>query len=321
MSGVLLHRSGYVFSATADAPPVVAILPALDVVISVRLGDDPTPCQMLWQFLNRSQPQPLPYVVDDRLGLGVPRPATDQERQAIPAALESACLGPQDRPRIDWSGLQFQDTAHVDEIPIRTYGCSVGVIRDRNEPRGISLRATYSFEHRWSESVLLAREVAARWPDLFRWIGVGHRFVPVSMHSVHFEAATEVIRSRSKRFLAVDVGDLFGFHSSVWQYQVRAPLWTMVLSSRMLERIGGRAHARAQCDGVLQCEPLGESLLIQAGDIPFRGDVNRREDLLPYRMLDRLLMPVRPAGGVFLLPPWDEDAAMEWLQRFQHTAP
>src|SRR5258705_6681195 len=96
-----------------------------------------------------------------------------------------------------------------------------------------------------------------------------------------------------------------------------SPLWTMVLSSRILERIGGMAHARAQCDGALRCEPLGESLLIQAGDIPLRGDVNRREDLLPYRMLDRLLMPVRPTGGVFLLPPWDENAAMEWLQRFQ----
>src|SRR2546422_5235532 len=148
--------------------------------------------------------------------------------------------------------------------------------------------------------------------DLFSWIGVGYRFIPVSMHSARFEAATEVIRSRSRRFLAVDVGDLFGFHSSVWQYHVRTPFWTVVLSSRVLQRIGGIAHARSQCEDPLRCEPLGQSLLIHAGDVPVRGDVNRREDLRPYRMLDHLLMPVRPAGGVLLLPPWDEDAAMEW---------
>ena len=114
--------------------------------------------------------------------------------------------------------------------------------------------------------------------------------------------------------------DLFGFHSSVWQYHVRTPFWTVVLSSRVLQRIGGIAHARAQCEDPLRCEPLGQSLLIHAGDVPVRGDVNRREDLRPYRMLDHLLMPVRPAGGVLLLPPWDEDAAMEWLQRFQTTS-
>jgi hypothetical protein len=193
----------------------------------------------------------------------------------------------------------------------------VGAIQDWNEPRGISLRTTYPFDHRWSASVLLVRELAAQWPDLFSWIGLGYRFVPVSMHSARFDAATEVIRSRSRRFLAVDVGDLFGFHSSVWQHQVRAPLWTMVLSSRILQRLGGMSGARVQCDASLRCEGLGDSLLIQAGDVPLLGDVNRREDLLPYVMLDRLLMPVRPDGGVLLLPPWDEAAATEWIQRFQ----
>jgi hypothetical protein len=87
----------YVFSSRPGAPPVVAILPALDVVISVRLGDDPRPCQLLWELLTRSLPQPLPFVVDDRLGIGGPRPATHEERYAIPAAFESACLGPRQR--------------------------------------------------------------------------------------------------------------------------------------------------------------------------------------------------------------------------------
>jgi hypothetical protein len=308
---------GYVFSSRGGAPPVVSILPSLEVVVSVRRGDDPSACQMLWECLARSHRRPLPYVVDDRLGIGVPRSATAQDHEALSDALKCACFGPEQRPRIDWSGLQFQDAAHVDEVPIRTQSCSVGAIRESNEPRGISLRVTYPFDHHWSDSVVMARDIAARWPDLFRWIGVGLRFMPVSMHSGQFEAATEVIRGRSRRFLAVDIGDLFGFHSSVWQHQIRTPLWTMVLSPGILDRIGGMAHARAQCDSPLRCEALGASLLIQAGDGPMRGDVNRQEDILAYRMLDRLLTPVRCRGGVLLLPPWDEVAAIDWHERFQ----
>jgi hypothetical protein len=321
MARAAVHNEAaeYVFSWTAATPAVAAIRPALEVVISVRLGDDPGPGQALWQALARSQPQPLPYVVDDRLGLGAPRPATDEERDAIVDALECACIGPREGRRIDWSGMQFQDTAHVDEIPSRTCACSVGSIRSRLDARGICLRATYPFSHRWSDSVVLARELAAGWPDLISWIGLGYRFVPVSIHSAAFEAATEVIRNRSRRFLAVDVGDLFGLHSSVWQSQVRTPLWTMVLSSRILQRIGGTAHVLRQCEGSLRCEPLRGSLFVQAGDVPLCGDVNRREDVRPYRMLDRLLAPLRAAGGVLLLPPWDEDASIAWLQRFQQT--
>jgi hypothetical protein len=36
-------------------------------------------------------------------------------------------------------------------------------------------------------------------------------------------------------------------------------------------------------------------------------------------MLDPLLMPVRPDGGVLLLPLWDDATATEWLQRFNNT--
>jgi len=312
-----LHRHGCIFSSRPGSPPIVAILPTLEVIISVRPGDDPEPCNVLWEAMTRGQSRPLPYVADDRHGIGGPRPSTAQEHQAIAMAFEAACLGPQQRQRINWSGLQFQDTAHVDEIPVRTNACSVGALRSLEESRGISLRATYPFAHPWAESVVLAKRIATHWPDLFSWISIGYRFVSVSMHSARFEAATEVIRNRSMRFLTVDVGDPFGFHGSVWQYQIRTPLWTMILSSRILQRLGGDTLVRTQCHGPLQCEAVGEGLLIRSGDSPMLGDVNRREDILAYQKVDRLLKPVRADRGVLILPPWDEGTSARWLQRFQ----
>ena len=95
------------FSSGLDKPPIVQILPGLEALVSVRLGDDPSRLWEFWKRLVRDiQPQTT-HVFDNRPEDGALQPATDNHKNSVRQAFEAACQGPGETHRIDWSTLNL----------------------------------------------------------------------------------------------------------------------------------------------------------------------------------------------------------------------
>ena len=61
---------------------------------------------------------------------------------------------------------------------------------------------------------------------------------------------------------------------------------------------------------------MGDAIVLQAGDAPEPGDVNRLDVPMSYRRADQMVRPVRARAGNFSMP-WDERTTEEWLTRFE----
>jgi hypothetical protein len=100
---------------------------------------------------------------------------------------------------------------------------------------------------------------------------------------------------------------------------IKCANWLTLLSTEQVESLGG-VEAIAQTVGKeVTLHPLPHGLLIQAGPQPELGDVNRREALLLYRRVGRLVAPLRSE----IHPPFlkvdgvvSEGDTDEWLARF-----
>ena len=128
-----------------------------------------------------------------------------------------------------------------------------------------------------------------------------------------------LIHRRSKRFLGVDVGDLFGFYLSKMTGQLRTVGFVTVLAPALLESIE-LVRPDASVD-LLSTTSVAGSLFVQAGGEPSVLDVNRSEPRDAYRAADTLCSPLRITGGINFFAPWDEKATARWLDRLQSGRP
>ena len=307
------------FSSGLDKPPIVQILPGLEALVSVRLGDDPSRLWEFWKRLVRDiQPQTT-HVFDNRPEDGALQPATDNHKNSVRQAFEAACQGPGETHRIDWSTLNFVDNSDSDGLPEYSSSCSIGWIESADAPRGLSLRVTLPFDYPLDKLVVVGRELATNWPGLWRWIGVGYRFVPVCWHSKFTEDARKIIYYRSRRFLGVDVGEQFGLYTSFWQDWIRTVHWCTIVSRSLLDKLPEKASLYNHNTLPIEIEPIGNSLLFRAGPKPSLCDVNRQDNITDYSTTDQFLRPIRAARHVNFLPPWDAESTGAWLERFNFS--
>ena len=126
----------------------------------------------------------------------------------------------------------------------------------------------------------------------------------------------------SHRWYGIDVESL-----STTIYAVRQGLksagWLTLVGSRWLATLGGTEALTAVLPAAITVHPLPSGVLIQAGPRPLMGDVNRQEDLGPYRAVGRVLAPIRsPEHPRYLfkeaLENEDDGWTQQWLARFDH---
>ena len=96
--------------------------------------------------------------------------------------------------------------------------------------------------------------------------------------------------------------------------------WLTLLGPDLAARIGGADALRASLPKEVIVRPLGDrNLVLQAGNAPDTGDVNRKSILPLYREVGRRLRSLRPKTAVLEEVPIDglsEENQAEWLDRF-----
>ncbi len=102
--------------------------------------------------------------------------------------------------------------------------------------------------------------------------------------------------------------------------------WLTMLGTPLVDRLGGRETLRARLPDAVQIHPTAYGLVLQLGDAPVIGDVNRQDRLPLWRETYQVLKPVHEPvieawmtrGTKFDLGLDDEDEKTEaWLRRFE----
>ncbi|MDY6993351.1 MAG: DUF3396 domain-containing protein [Pseudomonadota bacterium] len=296
------------FAIQADSPPVVAILPGLEVLVSVRLGCNVSPLISLWERLFQEVKAQLTYTYDNTSKTATP--LHQRSYRDIEQAFKTVCQGYQTEHPIPWATYCFTDAP--EGIAHYSCTCALGWITSANQDRGLSLRLTVPPHYPWAQLTHLGYELARDWPQLWRWITVGYRFVLVPWYSPQLEDAFLVLYHRSKRFVAVDIGDYFGLLASYWQNHLRTINYLTIISDDLLNQ----CHIDPLAPQALfQKIPIENHMAFQIGEKPILGDINRREQLSGYQAVNQMLKPICTSESV-ALPPWNLETTMAWLNRF-----
>lgn len=305
----------HTFAAEPEAPPVVAIRPCVEALLSVRLGGDPAPYRAFWDALSTPVRPWTCNVFDNRPGEGALQPASEQHVSAIDDALSAAARGPEAGPTITWATTMFVSSMDPDEIPEHSTAISIGWIQSPTAPRGLSLRITTPPTADWNALAALAERLADTWPHIFRWITVGHRFVTVPWHSQLLPEALSIVHGRSGRFRGVDVGDPFGLATSFWQDRLRTVGWLTIVSRALVDEVAPGLDPAAVASEGVDVKRVGSGFVLRAGESASMLDRNRRDNPSCYQRVDRFLAPLRAREGVYFLPPWTERESRAWLHR------
>ena len=98
--------------------------------------------------------------------------------------------------------------------------------------------------------------------------------------------------------------------------------WLTGIDTKLLDRVGGLAHARRKCGAEVHIHQYSGGVVFQAGDRPVLGDVNAADVPAAYRRVSRVLRPLRfnayTSSDFIPVPPEVDgaDATQAWISRF-----
>jgi hypothetical protein len=125
----------------------------------------------------------------------------------------------------------------------------------------------------------------------------------------------ERIYAISRRYLGIDFGQPHMF-ANFMPHGIKCVNWITILGDEWVTKLGGVKKLSAALDRDSPLVKLDHGVMIQAGDAPRFGAVNRREDMSAYRRVGGLLKDVRVpdqrAGR------YDEIGGTENTQRWLH---
>lgn len=128
---------------------------------------------------------------------------------------------------------------------------------------------------------------------------------------------SSTIATASRRFSGLDLGRPLMFARMLTEH-VKRVSWLTGVGNDLLPRVGGIDGVRKALAGDAIVHSLDHGVLIQAGDHPRLGDVNRQEDMTPYEAVGRVLTPLRIPPSVLGVynGVGGTDNTREWLARF-----
>lgn len=294
-----------------QAAPAVAITPCLEVLCSVRTGDDPRFVQGLFRRMSSEMMGVACYRWPEPAGSEESRRAASTDWDEGLDALTVACG--RSGHAIHWASLTFADQANASVPPGHSCTMALGWIEQPDAPRGISLRITKVGPGAWAQLEQLADELTHGWPGLIHWATVGPRFVPVFGPPERLAEGLCVIQGAARRFLAADVGDPMDLYASVWQGALRTVSWITIVGLPL----AGQVNLTAGRLEHVEVSRSGGSWRLRAGVEPRLCDVNRRELRAPYQQADQLLRPVLAQDQVVFPRPWNRESTQQWLGRWE----
>lgn len=147
----------------------------------------------------------------------------------------------------------------------------------------------------------------------------GLAVIPHVAHSKARESRSELsVYAIARRFPGLEV-DYPVSHLRHLGTGIKGVNWLTVLSDSWLEASGGKASLRTQLDESFVFHDFSGGTIIQAGPHPQLGDINRRDIPEHYRVLSRLLKPIRAAYPDVLQADaegFDDARTQQWLSRF-----
>ena len=165
-------------------------------------------------------------------------------------------------------------------------------------------------------------ELVQRWCN---WISPYHGYAGIGIISPLDENASKkaepLVYALAQRFPGLEVD--YPVHQVIHLKEgIKGVNWLTVLGNKWVEEVGGRGHLREQLSGDFVFYDYVEGLIIQAGPHPQFGDVSRKNVPKQYRILSRLLKPIRVDYPVALQhthsnqDSMDKERTSEWFARF-----
>lgn len=148
-----------------------------------------------------------------------------------------------------------------------------------------------------------------------RWGTAGYTYAAWELSD--FSVPRARVHSHARRYPGYDVG-YFAGDMSFWYNELRTVSWYTFLGENFEKRLID-ARKELVSRSPLSVGRAGETLYVQAGPQPERGDVNRLGYPAAYIAADKLLRPVRaPDGAPFVfMDRWTESRITEWIRRFE----
>ncbi len=150
------------------------------------------------------------------------------------------------------------------------------------------------------------------------YAGIG---IITSLESNYSKKAEPMVYSLAKRFPGLEVDNPVS-HARYLKDGIKGVNWLTVLGDEWLKNIGGQDYLKRQLTNEFEFLGYKGGVVIKAGTHPQFGDIERNNIPNQYRMISRLLKPIRAEYPVALQhthpkrPTLDKDRTKEWFSRF-----
>lgn len=160
-----------------------------------------------------------------------------------------------------------------------------------------------------------AQSLFKRWSSLINPLhgSAGISILTSPFRNFKFRVCDHVCRL-AKRFPGLEI-DYPLDHSLCLYKGIKGVNWLTIIQNSWIEKIGGSKKLRKQLiyDAVIHEYKGG--VIIQAGEFPQIGDVNRNIDVKFYRNVSKVLKPIRVEYPTSILG-FNAEETQQWIQRF-----
>ena len=192
----------------------------------------------------------------------------------------------EERPSEIYNSVSVDNRRHLDEAP----DCCLEVSDAEYRSGGFLLcRFPIRDDDRYQSMLDVILRIAAQWDCAHGYAGY-----TLALNVIGLKASLpeRMFYPIGMRHPGIDI-PLAGFTSFVIGAGIKRVNWLTLLGSDMARRAGSLNSLGRQA-GVVVHKP-GESVVIQAGDTPLIGDVNRQDTCEVYRRVGRALKGIRSA--------------------------
>jgi TseV toxin immunity protein TsiV len=159
----------------------------------------------------------------------------------------------------------------------------------------------------------LARNSLAEFPLLSGY--AGYSFFWDALDPDMNEEATSRIGPWLKRYPGFSHGDAAELPELALEGIVGIN-WLTLLGSEYVDRLGCERNISQSLGPEIKLHSLGHGMIIQAGERPEIGDLNRKQTLPLYHKVGKFLNPIKASGEEAWVEGLDPDEMEEWFDRF-----
>lgn len=217
--------------------------------------------------------------------------------------------------------------ATIDEFEVALHGGPHAGMAWPYSYRFFAVVPEFKPEERFSTAAMLRITVPDQWPlDDFlrrvsaiaailrlRWGAAGLTYSGWEYYQ--YNATLRAIHAHARRFPGYDTG-FYNRQMLTWHEGLRSINWLTFLGPGLAAALEAKGRALRSSSAV-EVVPIGVNVMLRAGDIPERGDINRLHLPRAYIEADEMVRPVRARSCLNFGLPWTDETTQGWLQRFE----